>query len=221
METKLLFKSGRVQKFLLICGIISSLFYVFEDMLAASLWQGYSMTAQAFSDYSAVDAPTRQLILFLSPIYSALVIAFGLGITGSNNQKRGIRVIGVLLVVYALISWIWPQFYPVHLYVSEATSSDFMHIVLTFITVFSWLIMLILGAVSFGKAFRIYSIGTFLAIILFGSLTGYFIGTSQSELALNVQGLGITERMLLYSFMIWVAVLSAKLLQLSSFRIKN
>jgi hypothetical protein len=201
------------ERLLLVCGILSSLLYACEDALTGTLWQGYNFTSQAFSDYSAIGAPTRPLILLFSPIYTVLVIAFGLGVWWSAGQKRVLRFIGVLLVVYALVSWVWPQFFPIHLNAAEATSSDTMHIVLTVVTVLSWLLILGFGAISFGKRLRLYSIGTLLTVLVFGALTGFIAGTTQSAVTQSAPWLGITERINIYSFMLWVVVLAITLLR--------
>src|SRR5579883_2762012 len=97
-------RSTMLRKILLGCGILSSLLYVADDILAGASWRGYDFTAQAFSDYSAIGAPTRPLILLVSPIYSALVIAFGAGVWWSAGRRWSRRLIGALLVVYALVS---------------------------------------------------------------------------------------------------------------------
>jgi len=201
------------ERLLLVCGILSSLFYACMDALAGTLWKGYSFTSQAFSDYSAIGAPTRPLILLLSPIYTALVIAFGLGIWWWAGHKRVLRFIGVLLVVYALVSLVWPQFFPLDLSGTVSTFTNTMHIALTVVTVLSWLLVLGFGAILFGKRFRLYSIGTLLTVLVFGALTGFIAGTTQSAVTQSAPWLGITERINLYSFMLWVIVLAITLLR--------
>lgn len=186
-------------------------------MVAAISWHGYDITAQAFSDYSAIGAPTRLLILILSPIYSILVIAFGLGVWLAS-RKLMMRIIGILFIIYALVSWVWPQFFPIHLIAAEASSSDLLHIVLTFVTVVSWLIILGLGMFSFGKRFRIYSIGTFIAVIVCGALTGYIVSTTPTAVSQSAPWLGIIERIILYSFMVWMVVLATILLKERSYQ---
>jgi Protein of unknown function (DUF998) len=197
------------ERLLLICGILSSLFYACQDALEGTLWKGYSFTSQSFSDYSAIGAPTRPLHLLLSPIYTGLVIAFGLGVWWAG-QKGVLRFIGVLLVVYALVRLLWPQFFAVHLNAAEATSSDIIHIVLTAVTVLSWLLMLGCGAISFGKRFRLYSIGTLLTVLVSGALAGFIAGTTQSP---SGPWIGIAERINIYSFYLWVVVLAITLLR--------
>jgi hypothetical protein len=118
-------------------GIASSLLYVAEDVLAGSRWVGYDFTSRAFGDYSTSGAPTRSLILALSPVYSLLVIAFGLGVWWSVDRWRALRAVGALLVLYALVSWVWPQFHPIHLNAAQADASDLMYTVLTVVSVLS------------------------------------------------------------------------------------
>ena len=202
-----------LRKVLLTCGIASALLYLADDVIAGTLWQGYDFTAQAFSDYSAIGAPTRQFILLLSPVYSALVIAFGVGVWSSAGPRRALRLIGVLFGIYALASWVWPQFFPIHLNPAEASSSDAMHIVLTFVTVFAWFFILGLGATAFGARFRWYSIATLLIVFGGGALSGVIAATAPSTATLAAPGLGIAERLNIYSFMLWVVVLAIALLR--------
>jgi hypothetical protein len=86
-----------------------------------------------------------------------------------------------------------------------------MHIILTVVTVFSWMLILGFGATAFGKRFRLYSIGTLLTVLVFGALTG----PQAAALAAGqpTPWLGLTERINIYSFMLWAAVLAAVLLR--------
>ena len=68
------------RKVLLVCGILSVLFYAAMDVIGGTRWQSYNWMSQEFSRLSAIGAPSRPLHLVLNPIYSLLVIAFGLGI---------------------------------------------------------------------------------------------------------------------------------------------
>ena len=86
-----------------------------------------------------------------------------------------------------------------------------MHIILTVVTVFSWMLILGFGATAFGKRFRLYSIGTLLTVLVFGALTapqGAALAAGQPT-----PWLGLTERINIYSFMLWAAVLAVVLLR--------
>jgi hypothetical protein len=200
-----------LQKALLVCGILSSLFYAGMDVIGGTRWKDYNWLSNEFSRLSAIGAPSRTIHLLLNPIYILLVIAFGLGIWWSAGRKRGLRVIGGALVVYALVSFVWPQFFPEDLTAPVSAFTNTMHIILTVVTVLSWMLILGFAATTFGQRFRIYSIGTLLTVLMFGALTG-----SQAPALASGQPtpwLGLTERINIYSFMLWVVVLAITLLR--------
>jgi hypothetical membrane protein len=96
-----------VRKVLLVCGILSSLLYVGIDILAAMQWEGYSYTSQAFSELTAIEAPTRPLMVFGNAIpYSLLVMAFAVGVWASAGRKRALRIVAGLLVAYTVAGFI-------------------------------------------------------------------------------------------------------------------
>jgi hypothetical protein len=202
-----------IREILLVCGILSSLCYLGTDILAGSLWHGYSFMDQAFSDYSAIQAPTRLVILLTTPIYCALVIAFGLGILWSAGQKRSQRFIGFLLTIYAVADFVWPLYFPVDFSGTTSTFTNAMHIVLTVVTVVSWILILGFGAIAFGRRFRLYSILTIVIVILFGSLAGYVAGTESTAVSQSAPWFGVMERINIYSFMLWAVVLAVLLLR--------
>jgi hypothetical protein len=202
-------------KVLLVCGIASSLFYAGMDVIGGTRWQDYSWISQEFSRLSAIGAPSRPLHLLLSPIYTLLVVAFGLGVWRSAGQKRGLRVIGGALIVYGLVSAVWPQFFPEDLTKHVSAFTNTMHIIITVVTVLSWLLILGFGATVFGKGFRLYSIGTLLTVFLFG---GVLTGQQAAAMLAGKPApwLGLMERINLYSFMLWVVVLAIILLRAES-----
>jgi hypothetical protein len=200
-----------LRKVLLSCGIVSSLFYAGMDVIGGTRWQEYSWLSQEFSRLSAIGAPSRTLHLVLNPIYTLLVIAFGLGIWWAAGQKRALRVVGCSLSVYALVSFVWPQFFPENLSEPVGAFTNTMHIVITVVTVFSWILILGFATNAFGKQFRLYTIGTLLAVLVFGALTGpQAVALAAGQ---PTPWLGLTERINIYSFMLWVVVLAIALLR--------
>lgn len=199
-----------VRKVLLLCGILSSLLYVATDILGAMRFEGYSYTSQTISELSAIGASSRSLVVPLFLAYSALVIAFGLGVWGSANGKRTLRVVGGLLIGYGVIDLVVP-FTPMHIRGAETTLTDTLHIILTIVTVLLILLSVGFGATAFGKRFRIFSIGTILVLLFFGALAGL----DGPRIAANepTPWIGVTERINIFSYLLWVIVLAAALLR--------
>jgi hypothetical protein len=202
--------SKRVLKVLLVCGILSSLLYIGTDILASLLYEGYSYTSQQVSELSAVGAPTRQLWITMSFVWAPLVFAFGTGVFLLSGLKRALRLAGILIAVYAVVGLLW-NFAPMHQRGTVELEGDIMHIVFAGVQVLLLLLFISFGSGAGGKGFRIYSIVTIIALLLFGGLTG----TQASAIAEGqpTPWMGIIERVNVYMSMVWVLVFAAVLLR--------
>lgn len=200
-----------VRKVLLICGILSSVLYIGTDILAVMRWEAYSYTSQSVSELMAIEAPTRPLVVSLFTMYNLLVIAFGFGVLATDRQKRILRFTGILLIGYGILGQVALLFFPMHLRGSEKTISDTMHIVFTVVIVLFLLSIIGFGAAALGKRFRFYSIGTILILLLFGALAGRQ-GPRVAAL-LPTPGLGVLERVNIYTSLLWVLALAVILLR--------
>jgi hypothetical protein len=200
-----------VRKVLLGCGIVASLLYVAATILGAMVWKGYDSTSQEVSELFAVDAPSRSLVIPLFLAYDVLMIAFALGVWGSAGRKRALRVVAGLMVVDQVRGVVGTLFAPMHLRGVPGTSTDIWHIILTSATVLLILLILGFGATAFGKRFRLYSIGTLLVLVVFGALAGL----DGPRLAANLPTpwMGVTERINIFSYMLWVVVLAIGVLR--------
>jgi hypothetical membrane protein len=196
-------------KILLICGILSTILYVSADIICAMFYPGYSYTAQAISELSAIGAPTAFLWRVLTFLFSPLIIAFGIGVFMSAKQKRSLKVAGILLVLWGLSGYAW-WFFPMNMRGNIGSASDTGHLVLSAITVLLLLLILAFGSGAKGKKFRIYSILTILVMLFFG----FIVGTMAPSVAaqLPTPGMGIYERISVFSPMVWDIVLAIALL---------
>jgi len=205
-----------LKKSLLLCGILSSLLFVGIDILAANQWDGYSYTGQSFSELTAIEAPTRLLMIFaLSIPYNLLVIAFAAGIWASAAQKRVLRIMAALLLAHAVAGFIGSSIFPMHSRGVEKTITltDTLHIVSTGTEVLSMLLAIGFGAAAFGKRFRLYSIATILALVLGGTMAA--LKGDRVAAGLPTPWMGVTERINIYAFMLWIVVLAIVLLRTS------
>lgn len=100
-----------------------------------------------------------------------------------------------------------------HLRGAEMTFTDTMHVVLMGITVPLLILLSIgLGAVAYrGKWFRLYSIRNLVTLLVVGALTG--LGAAQLAAQQAMPWVGVTERILVYGYTLWVAMLAIVLLR--------
>jgi hypothetical protein len=101
----------RMRKILLACGPLSALTYIGWRELAALRWEGYSRISNSISELQLTGTPTKSL---LDPwegwVYSALSLAFGVGIWLSAQGSRSLRVVGALMMLPAAASPLWLLF---------------------------------------------------------------------------------------------------------------
>jgi len=157
----------------LVCGIASSVLYAAMVQLVPIGWPGYDQASRAISELSAIGAPTRHVWIALGMIYTVLVVTFGWGVRAAAGGNRRLRIAGTLIAVYGALGFLWP-FAPMHM--REVTASgggnfqDVAHIGLGAATEIIYLCALGFAAAALGKAFRAYSIATFVALFVFGAL---------------------------------------------------
>lgn len=202
------------RKFLLYCGILSSLIYIAMNIFIPLLFEGYNSASQTVSELSAVDTPTRTIWVSLGVVYSLLVIAFGWGVWISAGWNRHQRIVGILIFIYGIVSLLWP-FAPMHqrqvLAAGGKSLTDTLHISLAIVTVLLMTTAIAFGAAAFGRSFRIYSIATILALLLFGLLTS--LDAPKVEANLPTPWAGVWERINIGVFLLWVIVLAVLLLR--------
>jgi len=205
-----------VRKILLICGIVSSVWYVITDVIGTLRYPGYSYTDQWFSELTAQGAPTRPLMIALNEIpYNLLVLAFAAGVWKSAGRTRAGRITAVGLAGFAALGFVTGVIFPMPTRevaaAGEGTLRNTMHIPGTAVMSLSVVLAMVFGSTLLGKRFRYYSYGTILAVLVFGVLTG----RQAPQIAANqpTPWGGIYERLNIYPTMLWVAVLAIGLLR--------
>lgn len=198
-----------LKKTLLVCGILSSLLYTALNIFIPMLWPEYNSASQTVSELSAIGAPTRSIWNWLCVPYTLFVIAFAWGVWKSAGRNRPLRVAGGLMIVYGALGIIWP-FAPMHLRetlaAGGATFSDTMHIALGVVTEVLFLLALGFAAAAFGRQFRIYSIATFVILLVFGVLT--FLDAPGIAANQPTPMIGVWERINIGVFLLWIIVLA-------------
>jgi hypothetical protein len=201
-----------LQRILLTSGILATLVYISFDILASTLYEGYSYTDQAISELSAIGAPTRGLWNILVFVFNPLIIACGAGVWFSAGRKHSLRVTGILILLWGILGFIWLLF-PMNMRGAIGSVSDTGHLVLSAVTVILMTVFIGFGSGASGKGFRIYSILTIILMLVFGALVGAQAPRVAAQLP--TPWMGIMERVSVFSPVIWVAVLAILLMRAS------
>lgn len=200
------------KKILLVCGILSSLYYVALNVFVPMGFEGYSYTAHTVSELSAIGAPTRQVWVPLASLWVLLFAAFGWGVWRSAAGNRPLRIVGGLILAYCAVNLYWP---PMHLRealaAGEGTLTDTLHLVWAGVAVLFMMLMMGFGAAALGKRFRLYTIASMALHVLFGVLTS--LEAPNVETNGPTPWIGVWERINIGIFLLWVGVLAVGLLR--------
>jgi hypothetical protein len=200
-----------MQNALLVCGILSSLWYAAINIYVPAQDDSYIVASFTPSELSAIGAPTRILWVLLVTPYPLLFGAFGWGVLQSAKNNRWLRLVGGLIIAYCVFNLYWP---PMHMRGAGTTLTDTLHIVWAIVTnIFMWLFMGF-GAAALNKQFRIYTIVSIALHIIFGILTVM----EAPNLPTNgpTPTIGIWERINIGVFMFWVVVFALALLRMEN-----
>jgi hypothetical protein len=96
-------RHASLKKAALVCGILSSVFYLSLNVFVPKQWESYDSASQTVSELSAIGAPTRMLWVWLSTLYTVLVIVFSWGVWKSAEGNRPLRRAGIFMIVYGLL----------------------------------------------------------------------------------------------------------------------
>ena len=207
--------SGRaiLRSGLLACGVLYALLYVVSnDVVAATRYEGYSRLSQAISELSATSAPTKPFLTALLPIFTALLMAFGIGVWKSAQGSRRLRVTGALLFAHGATAPIWVLFPMTTREEMGATMpvNDLGHLLLSAAAIAFILAQMGFGGAALGKRFRLYSLVSAATVVVFGALTG--IASREMPTGEPTPWLGLVERISFGAWLLWISMLAGVLL---------
>ena len=195
---------------LLACGAASSLLYLVTDIVGALSYPGYDYVGQAISEMSAIGAPTADLMAPLTTLYSILFALFGAGVWIAAGTRPSLRWSAGFMIALAALGTGWAVS-PMHMRGTELTVTDTMHLVMSAASVCLLVAIIVSGAAAFGRAFRLYSAATVLLMLGFGYLTT--LDVPRVAVGEATPWLGLNERLSFLAWLLWMAVLSVRLLR--------
>ena len=196
-----------LQKLLLSCGIFAPLLYLGTDLLAGKLHKGYSFSTQSMSELGAAGSPTRPLVVALTLVASALMIAFGIGVWQAAGPAILPRIVAGLIFGNAVAGLAATLFFPNRFGVRPEFGTP--GVLLMFLSVLCFVLAMVFGAAAFHGWMRFLSIAipaayVILAIMRFATAASSAEGTNML--------IGAQERTMAYSFLLWTMALAIYLL---------
>jgi len=198
---------GRLQKILLSCGILAPLLSLGTDLLAGKLNQDYSFAAQSMGDLGAAGSPTRLLVVALTLVASAFMIAFAFGVWRAAGPALPPRIVAGLILGHAVAGLTATLFFPNRFGVRPEFATP--GVLLMFISVLCLVLAMVFGAVALHGWMRILSAAIPAAFILLAILR---FATAASSVAGTAVLIGAQERTMAYGLLLWTMALAVHFL---------
>ena len=192
-------------KLLPLFGVAGVLFYFLHVLLGVLFYEGYNPMAQAISDLTSEDSPSKNIARPLSMIYGIFTIIFTTYFFIYFRQKinKYVTIGSGLFCIMTFVSFFGYTFFPLTESGYAGTFQDIMHIVVTAFVVIFTIISLILFIIGFLKTEKI----KYLGIISF--FTFLFLLAGVILLNIIPKGyFGIAERINVYSIVVYTGILS-------------
>jgi len=186
-------------------GVIGVLFYFLHVILGTLFYEGYNPMAQAVSDLTASNSPSKNIARPFSMFYGIFTAAFSTYFFVYFKQKinKCVTFGAGFFCIMTIVSFLGYTFFPLSESGYAGTFQDKMHIAVTVAVVLLTIISLILFMTGF---FRTQNI-KYLGIV---SLCAFLLLLAGAIL-LNIfpkELFGIAERINVYSVVIYTGILS-------------
>jgi hypothetical protein len=197
------------RRWLLVCGIVGAALYPLADIFASTQYPGFSYRDQAVSELFAIGAPTSDLVVPLFTVSSTLLLLFAIGIWMVADGRRIMHWLAAMMALNAVDALLLWNFFPMHMRGVEPTFTDLMHGILA-IDPFL-LTAVVLGAVAFRGAFRVYTVATIVFSFLLAIVGFSFVDAVMANQP--TPWMGAAERAAQYATNLWYAVFAVVLLR--------
>jgi len=196
---------NKIVKLIPLLGIFSVILYFLHVILGEIFYEGYNPLAQAISDLTALNSPSKNIAGLFSMLYGICSVIFSIGFFTylRNKINKAITVSSFIFCLMNTISFFGYTFFPLSEAGYAGTFQDKMHVIVTVLVVLFTVISIILYSIGFLKADKykylgIISICTFVLLIA-------------GVMLLNIlpkELLGLAERINVYSIVIYTGILS-------------
>jgi len=195
----------KIAKLIPLLGIFSVGFYFLHVILGEIFYDGYNPLAQAVSDLTASNSPSKNIARVFSMLYGICAVTFSIGffVCIRNKINKAVTVSSSIFCTMNIISFFGYTFFPLSESGYAGTFQDKMHMVVTVLVVLLTIVSLVLFSIGFFRAkghrwLGVISISAFL-ILMAGAM---LINIVPKEY------FGAAERINVYSIIIYTGILS-------------
>lgn len=191
-------------KVLLVCGILYAVITLTTDIGAGLLTRGYRFDLHTANTFGGFGTPTRQFVLPIQIVAGFLLVAFGIGLWFSVEGNWVLRAMACLLVLHSILSMTAIAFFPFHPAEPASFPANRLNLMFMAPAVILFVLAILLGAIGYQDWLRWLSVGILLLFIL-GALVSiivyrFFAGPGY------VPSIGIQERTMIYSELLWITL---------------
>ena len=197
-----------------LAGLISVATFLLADIVGGIITPNYNYVKNAVSELIQSGAEQRLLLSSILFFHALMSILFAIGIISDHPYKKyKLIYIGSVLYLFvgvsnALSSSIFPQD-PIG---TDSTLTGTLHLILVGVTVLSTFVLIPVLGQGFYKynnweGFRIFTYICYPVIIISGIM-------SPIAISKGFEIVGLTERIVSYTFYVWIVVLAVNLLKI-------
>ena len=204
------------KRLLYYAGYGAGIFYMLGDFIGGTITPDYSYITNAVSELIQSGAEDRMFLSSFLFLHAAMIILFAIGIIIQHSYKQSKFIFfgGILLLVVGINHVMSSSIFPMDPVGTESTFPGIMHLILLGVSVVSiFILMPLLGVgLKYSYNWKYFSTFTFLslAVIVFtGFITPVVLGN-------GIEVMGLTERIVAYTFYIWMSGLAYVLINKKS-----
>jgi len=195
----------KIVKLLPLFGVAGVVFYFLHVLFGTLFYEGYNPMAQAVSDLTASNSPSKNIAMPFSVLYGIFTVIFSTYFFVYFRQKinKCVTFGAGFFCVMTIASFLGYTFFPLSEAGFAGTFQDKMHVVVTVAVVLFTIISLILFMVGFFRTENLKYLGTISLCTFLLLLIGAMLMN-----VLPKEYFGIAERINVYSIVIFTGVFS-------------
>ena len=195
----------KIIKIIPLLGIFSVIFYFLHVILGEIFYEGYNPLAQAISDLTASNSPSKNIARLFSTLYGICAVTFSIGFFAyfKNKINKAVTVSSFVFCIMNTISFFGYAFFPLSESGYAGTFQDKMHMVVTVLVVLSTIVSLVLYTIGFFRAKEHKRLGIISISTLLILMAGAMLINIMSK-----EYFGVAERINVYAIIIYTGILS-------------